>query len=65
MIFGHNTLTIWKAVRVVIPITAAQTKYIDCVHDNITRTIYRGESVPVYDGITVFGSPQGSYFQIV
>ena len=24
-----------------------------------------GESVPVYDGIPVFGSPQGSFFQIV
>ena len=26
---------------------------------------YRGESVLVYDGIPVFGSPQWSFFQIV
>ena len=25
----------------------------------------RGESVPVYDGTPFFGSPQGSFFQIV
>ena len=27
--------------------------------------MYRGESVPVYDGIPLFGSPHGSFFQIV
>ena len=36
---------IWKAAREGISITAAQTKYTDCVYDNIkTQNIYKGDN---------------------
>ena len=32
---------------------------------NQSLKIFRGERVPVYSSIPIFGSPQGSFFQIM